>query len=249
MGYLKKMWWCRNGCQVMEYHSRKRHPPGEKRKPRKEKTSRRQEEANQRAKVMRIQRLILNNFDEDDKWITLTFRDDQAPATMEECGKELQKLLRWLRPKYRKEDADLKWMANREKTRRGVWHIHLLINKLPDTDVGKIIRKWWNDRHGAIAKIQNTYLDGGFKDLAKYMAKTARAETGRESAFSRSRNLSDPEPEVKEYARWNARDHGEWKEVRIPKGYELVKDSVYEGVDECTGYPYRYYTLIRAPGG
>ena len=248
MGYLKKTWRCRNGCQVMEYHSRKRHPPGEKRKPRSKKTPPKQEEANQRAKAMRIQRLILENFDEGDKWITLTFRDEDAPDSREACMKERQKLMRWLKPKYSSAGDSLRWISNAEKTKRGIWHIHLLINDLKGADVGKMIRRYWKERHDSIAKVQDTYLDGGFEKLANYLAKTVRNdETGRETAFSRSRNLKDPPPEVKEYTR-NAMSGGEWKEIKVPKGYELVKDSVYEGVDEHTGYPYRYYTLLKAGG-
>lgn len=249
MGYLKKTWHCRNGSQVMEYHSRKFHPPGEKRKPRQNKTSKRQEEANQRAKSMRIQRLILENFGEGDKWITLTFKPGEDPEGREECMKERQKLLRWMKRQYQGFGEDLRWMSNMEKTRRGIWHIHLLVNNVPGTDVGKMVRKWWKERHGSISRIQDTYLDGGFAKLADYMAKTERnEETGRESFFSRSRNLREPSPEVKEYKRNAVLAAGGWKDIKVPKGMELVKESVYEGIDECTGYPYRYYTLIRSGG-
>ena len=246
MGYMKKMWRCVHGCQVMEYHTKKRHPPGEKRQARQNPTPEKKKDANQRAKAMHAQRLILNNFDPGDKYITLTYTDGGAPPDMEGCRKDLEQLFRYLRPRYRKEGGELKWIRNIERTKRGIYHIHILVNNLPGHDMGSEIRRWWKARHGAIAKVQDTYLDGGFGKLAGYLTKTQRDEDGtRQSSYSHSRNLVDPAPEKKEYIRWSARSRGEWKGVRVPKGYELVPESLYEGIDERTGFPYRYYTLIR----
>lgn len=249
MGYIKKRWWCAHGCQVMEYHTRRRYPPGEKRSGKKNPTPEKQQERNTRRKRMQIQRLILNNFDEGDKWITLTYSEDRAPDDMDACMKNAAALNRHLRKIYGKAETPFRWIRNIEMTKRGICHIHLLVNALPGTDIGKEIREWWKERFGKIARIQDTYLDGAFSSLAAYLAKTQRDEDGKcVSRYSRSRNLVDPVPDVQEYVRWNAMARGEWKEIRIPKGYELVRESVYEGVDEATGYPYRYYTLIRKGG-
>lgn len=247
MGYMRKRWWCANGCQVKEYHTRKSHPRGMKRAGRKNPTGERKQEANQRAKAMKAQRLLLNNFSAGDPYITLTYADGQAPEDLAGCRKNLKALLEWLRPQYREAGIELKWIRNVEKTRRGIYHIHMVVNSLPGRDIGQVIRKWWKGRHGSIARVQAMYLDGGFSRLAEYLSKTQRDDSGnRQSSYSHSRNLADPVPETKKYSRWNVMSGGEWREVRVPKGYELVKESVYEGMDWMTGFPYRQYTLIRA---
>lgn len=249
MGYIRKRWWCEHGCQVMEYHSGRRYPPGERRNGKEKPTPESVQKANARRKAMQVQRLILNNFDEGDKWITLTYSKEKEPGSMEECLRDISKLNRHIRRIYGKTETPYKWIRNVEMTKRGICHIHLLVNAVPGMDIGREIRTWWKDRYGRIARIQDTYLDGAFANLAAYLSKTQRDEDGKcTSKFSRSRNLVDPKPDVKEYVRWNARAKGEWREIRVPKGYELVRESVYEGVNEITGFPYRYYTLVRKGG-
>lgn len=241
---MRKRWWCRNGIQVVEYHTEKRHSPGEHRRKKENPTPEKKRQLNERRKAMEVQRLILNNFGEGDKYVTLTYHD--APDE-KECRRDIRHLMDWLRRKYTRTGAELKWIRNIERTKRGVIHIHMLVNNLPGTDMGREIRKWWKGRHGTIVKVSDTYLDGGFGRLARYLSKTQRDEKGDIiSSFSRSRNLAVPEPETKEFTRWNVRSRGEWRDIRVPKGFELVKESVYEGINQVTGYPYRYYTMIRA---
>ena len=250
MGYMRKRWWCVRGCQVMEYHTRKSHPKGMKREGRSSPTSEQKQKANQREKERHVQRLMMANFGEDDKYITLTYAKGREPGDFGQCQKDMKALREHLGRIFRKAGRPLKWIQNIELTVRGICHIHFLVNSLPGINVGRMVREWWKGRHGAVVKVENTYLDGGFGKLAQYMAKTRRDKEGNLiSRFSRSRNLADPEPEVREFSRWNVMDGNGWREVRIPKGYELVKESVYEGVDLWTGFPYRYYTLLKQEGG
>ena len=234
----------------MEYHTRKSHPKGMKREGRSSPTTEQKQKANQREKERHVQRLMMANFGENDKYITLTYAKGQEPGDFGQCQKDMKALREHLGRIFRKAGVTLKWIQNIELTVKGICHIHFLVNSLPDTDVGKKIREWWKSRHGTVVKVENTYLDGGFGRLAEYMSKTRRDKDGHLiSRFSRSRNLKDPEPEVTEFSRRNVMDGNGWREIRIPKGYELVKESVYEGVDLWTGYPYRYYTLLKQEGG
>ena len=249
MGYKRKRWWCRNGVMVMEYHTPLRYPPGEHRAKREKPTPEAKRQANQRRKALEVQRLILHNFSEGDKYVTLTYASGDAPD-METVRKDLRHLTEWLKRQYAKTGLELKWIRNIERTKRGVIHIHMLVNNPPGRDMGREIRSWWKERHGTIVKVSDTYLDGAFAKLAAYLSKSQRDESGAmTSRYSRSRNLVVPDPEIKEFARWNVRRKGVWIDPRIPKGYELVKESLYEGIDLITGYPIRYYTLIRSGTG
>ena len=123
-------------------------------------------------------------------------------------------------------------------------HIHtvlyilsvLLQSRIPDTDV--ILAKAW--KHGQIQN-QLLYQKGEFEKLANYITKTPETDKRlREANYSASRNLPVPEPEKKVYKHWET-----WGKVRVPKGWEVEKDSLHEGVNDLTGYQYRSYTLIR----
>ena len=88
---------------------------------------------------------------------------------------------------------------------------------------------------------QLTYEKGEFKDLAAYLTKTPETDKRlRETSYSTSRNLPLPEPKKKTYVRWKT-----WNKIRIPKGYYLDEESVHEGNNPFTGYPYREYTLLK----
>lgn len=79
------------------------------------------------------------------------------------------------------------------------------------------------------------------RQILKEITKTPETDKRlREANYSASRNLPVPEPEKKVYKHWKT-----WGKVRVPKGWEVEKDSLHEGVNDLTGYQYRSYTLIR----
>ena len=93
------------------------------------------------------------------------------------------------------------------------------------------------------------YEKGEFRKLAQYITKNEKTqkkyvEDGvldhkiKEASFSRSRNMPLPEPETDILYRWQ-------KEPRPKKGYYIVKDTYFEGINKATGFPYRHYEMIR----
>lgn len=244
MGYIKCVYELTNGKQISEHHNRRRCPKDEKRKEKKTKTPDQIRKNNQRMKDRKTQRFLLHYFGEGDKYLTLTYTKDEKPD-LKRVQKDVKNLTAYLRKFYEAENIELKWCRNIERTKRGIYHIHMVINKLENVDVGKVARAYWKKRHGKIIDIKDMYLDGGFEELAKYISKTERDENGEMiSSFSHSANIKDIEPKKKEYKRRNVRKNGAWKEIEVPKGYELVKESVFEGTDPL-GFPVRHYTLIR----
>ena len=238
MGYIRKWWDTPNGRIVEEYHSIRTPPPGE-RSPRREATPEEMAKANHRQKERNVRLLIMANFTENDYYITLTYRKEDRPGSMEECKKHFTAFIARVKRAYKRAGVVLKWIRNIEKGSRGGWHIHLIVNRIRDADV--IIRRAWKfgGVHNALL-----YTEGGFKKLAEYMAKESRAGEGteavKENSYSSSRNLERPRPKKKEMSGKTFRG----KKIRIPAGYVLDKESFYEGVNQYTGYPYRYYTLL-----
>lgn len=238
MGYIRKYWETPNGRIVEEYHTGKAPPPGGRGQKRKA-TPEEMAKANHRQKERNIQALIMMNFRENDYYITLTYRQEERPEDMEECKKHFRAFMERVKRAYRKASEELKWIRNIERGSRGGWHIHLIVNRIRDTDL--IIRKAW--KYGGVHHAL-LYTEGGFRKLAEYMAKESRSrqegETVRENSYSSSRNLIRPKPKVQQMSGKTF----QMKKIRVPAGYYLDKASVYEGINSYTGYPYRYYTLL-----
>ena len=148
----------------------------------------------------------------------------------------MSNLLNRLKYHYKKQDKQLKWILKMEQGARGAIHAHAIINRIDGGDL-LLARQWKKGR----VHMQLLYEEGGFQDLAEYIAKVSDLSQG--EPYSRSRNMIEHDPETKILKRrtWK-------KEIKPPKGYYVDKTSVVEGINPVTGYPYRYYTLIKIGG-
>lgn len=236
MGYKKKIYGLRNAIEVEEYHTARYGAPGQTRQPKKKATPEQIAKRNQYNREKLARRKLRMHFDVNDYFTDLTYRREERPPDMKTAKEHFRDFMRKVRKEYRKRGAEVKWMRNIEVGSKNGWHIHLVINRIPDTDI--ILRKAWP--YGRVVS-ELLYEKGEFADLAAYITKTPRTDSRlREADYSTSRNLPIPEPEVKIYRHWKT-----WKDPRIPKGYYLDKESCHEGINPVTGYKYRTYTLLR----
>ena len=169
--------------------------------------------------------------------MTFTYRPSDRPKNMEAAKKDMSNLLNRLKYHYKKQDKQLKWILKMEQGARGAIHAHMILNRIDGGDL-LLARQWKKGR----VHMQLLYEEGGFQDLAEYIAKKSDQSQG--EPYSRSRNMIERDPETKIMKRrtWQ-------KEIKPPKGYYVDKTSVVEGINPVTGYPYRYYTLIKIGGG
>lgn len=208
--------------------------PGQKRLKKKKATPEQIKKQNKRNRENRIRRIMKENFRENDIWLTLTYKQEERPPDMDQAKKDVKRFFDRMRPIYKREGIEFKWMLHTEKGSRGGIHHHIILNQIPDIEY--IIRQKWT--LGGVHPVR-MYKEGGFRDLADYMAKEPEGKNGiKESRFSRSRNLKAPEPEVKMLNRWQ-------KEPKPLKGYFIEKESYHEGINPVTGRKYRGYTMIR----
>lgn len=233
--YKRKTYHLRNAIEVEEYHSARYGAPGQERQKKQKPTPEQVERKNQKNKEDTCRRKLREHFREGDYYVTLTYARDTRPENMDASKKDFERFIRRLRRQYGQMGHKLKWIRNIEVGKRGAWHIHLVINRIPETDI--ILQEWKNGK----VYYQLLYEKGGFRDLARYMTKTPRTDPRLvETSYSTSRNLPVPEPEVK------ALKGNTWKKSpNIPKGWYLDKESYWEGVNPVTGYPGRSYTLLR----
>lgn len=236
MSYTKNIYEFNNAIEVEERHTYRYRSPGMKREKKKKLTPAQMKAVNQKNKEKTCRRKLRKHFEENDYFVCLTYEKEKRPSDMTEAKRDFSDAMKAIRREYGKAGYKVKWIRNIEVGTKNGWHVHLVINRIPDTDL--ILRKAW--KKGKVI-CQLMYEKGEFKDLAAYITKTPETDKRlRETSYSTSRNLPLPEAKKKTYVRWRT-----WNKIRIPKGYYLDKDSVHEGNNPVTGYPYREYTLLK----
>lgn len=236
MAYKQKKYTFPNAIEVEQYHTARYGNPNEPRVKRKKATPEDIERVNQYNKEKLCRRKLRTWFKVDDYFTSLTYRREERPLSMDGAKKDFQVFMRKVRREYKKRGCELRWIRNIECGSKGGWHIHLAINRIPDTDI--ILTKCWT-----LGRVTNQlmFAKGEFAKLAAYLTKTPKTDKRlRESDYSASRNLPVKEPKEKVYKKWKT-----WKKIRVPKGFYLDEESIREGINPVTGYPYRSYTLIR----
>lgn len=237
--YVKEEYRTKGGRLILEYHSPGARPPDQKRGERRKPTPEEMQRNNQMARTRKAKLLIMENFSPGDYHTILTFAPDQRPGSEEECKRLFRNFRDRMKRAYRAAGQQMKWVANIEVGSRGAWHIHLIINRIQGTDI-------LLDKHWPYGRPRNIIIRdaAGMVPLAAYVSKesTVKDPDGSETkikGFSHSRNLRIPRGKKKVLKRWET-----WKkDVRIPKGYEILKGSLEEWTGQ-DGYPHREYVLL-----
>lgn len=237
MSYRKKIYVFKNAIEIEEYHTGRYGAPGMIRQKKKKATPEQMEKVNQWKREKTCRHRLRTYFEVNDYFVTLTYEKDRRPADMKEAKKQFATLIRKLQRKYKKVGVELRWIRNVEVGTRNGWHIHLVINRIPELDV--MITQLWPYGYPDI-KLLRRFRE--FAEIAAYMVKTPKTDSRlREANYSSSRNMPLPEPVTKTYLHWKT-----WKAPKVKDGWELDKQAYVEGINPITGYPYRHYTLLRS---
>ena len=236
MPYKQRKYRFPNAIEIEEYHTARYGAPGEPREKKEKATPEQMARRNHYNKVRSCRHKLRANFKKQDHFLTLNYKPDKRPADMEEAKEDFRKLVRILKREAAKVGADLKWIRNIEVGTRGAWHIHVVMNAFKGSE--ELIRDLWTK--GGVY-FEALHQRGEYQKLAEYITKTPREDSRlRESNYSASRNLPVPAPEEKIFYSWAT-----FRKITPRPGWYLDKESLYEGVNEITGQPYRRYTLLR----
>lgn len=234
--YKSKRMRFENCIEVFDYHDLKYGAPGRKRRKKTNPTKEQVAMRNQRVRERKARWKLRKYFQKYDYFVTLTYRREERPSDMKECQKHTRTFLQKMKRRYERLGEPFRYLMNIEVGTKNGWHVHICLKRVPDLDI--MLADSWI--HGRV-HIKLMYEKGGFRELAAYITKTPRTDKKlREAKFSCSKNMPLPDPEVKLYKRWKT-----FTKIRVPKGWELEKDSYFEGENELTGQPYRSYTLIK----
>ena len=239
--YIRKIYNMGKVIDVENHYPGNFGAPGVPREPKKQRTPEEIARQNHSNRVKKVQRLILMNFKEGDLYITLSYKKDARPETLQQARDNLQKFLARMRKEYKKAGYTFKYIGVTEIGKRGqALHHHFVIENQEDIKVTKLLRKNWT--FGGVFW-RDLYEEGEYKELAEYIVKK-ETKVDSWNTYTRSRgNLIEPKPERKIMKRraWP-------KEPKPKKGYEVIKDSVLNGLNPVTGYPYQHYSMRKIEG-
>lgn len=138
-----------------------------------------------------IARLVDCNFDNQTKFMTLTFKENikDLNYTNKEFKKFIQRLNYYL---YKDKKHHLKYIAVWEKQKRGAIHYHVIFFSLPYIPV-KELRKIWRNGFVKINIIDVDSKDNRGRYVSKYFSKDIDEKDFKQKAFFKSQNLSLPE--------------------------------------------------------
>lgn len=222
---------------------------GEKRAKRQKATPEQVKRQNQINRENKYRRLIKENFLPGDCWVALKYKAGTRKS-MEEINKDLTVFNKRMRKDYRAHGEQWKWVRRIEIGKRGGIHIHLICNRIWNTEL--LIAKNWP---GLSHHSEPLREDSDFRQLASYLCKPLPEEyeqtsifepeeIKRASSISTSRNLVRPEPEKKEYVRRTMRQVITEGPKAHP-GFYIDKNSIRIGINKVTGYSYVHYTEVR----
>ncbi len=254
---------------VDKYHTKRMMPEKksirEKRRPRTGLgTSQTQEKINLRLRAERLARLIMDNFETGDWYVTFTLERDM---TEEDLRVNYGKMMRTLRRWYKKQGFPCKYIAVLENLKNGGRkHGHILLPAVADVPfsgmrqllrtawtTGEVYLKHYGGEAMDASRLASYYVkeevkkDGRTK--AGRMAKENLAKAEKNPAFTRenpellpmrgrlltSHNLLHTEPVTQKIK--TAETYRE--EIKAPKGYHVVLQLSYNGFTE-EGYPYQH---------
>lgn len=207
--------------------------PNRKRREKLKETPQAMAKYNNHKRAEKLQLLIMNNFDKG-YHLTLDYPKDNRPETYEDAEKILRKFLYKMSRRLKKKNFKFKYIAITERgKRREALHHHMIIEGDP------FLLKELTDVWGNHIKISQMYEEGAYKDLAEYFCKieTKEEQTKGKSKYHRSRNLKEPETRMRIVALPLV------DEPYIPKGYELVEESLVNGFNDYAGIKYQRYTV------
>lgn len=205
--------------------------PGENRRTRGKPTPEQIARQNHQNKVRRIWQLIRGNYQEGDRWVTVTYRKGERPDWETALG-QLNGFRRRVAYWLRKRDIPVKLMYSIEHGSRGGIHMHMIMPDVDGVNIDRILESLW--KYGQV-HTAGLYEKGGFHDLAEYLAKGEK--------YGHSRGLQMPKAEKPRLlTRAELMDY-----PKPEKDWRVMEDTITEGVNPVTGSPYLRYTLVKDP--
>ena len=162
------------------------------------KPNRAQKNLNDRYARKRVERLINANFYKNDLWITLTYSNDNLPATLDEALKNIKNYIRRINYKRKKlglEKAKYIYVTEFSKEKKIRCHHHLIMDGGLSMDL--VESMWKCGKRNNVRKVDPD--ENGLSGLANYLVKDPKGS----KRWCSSTNLKKPK-ESKSYCNFKA---------------------------------------------
>lgn len=137
-----------------------------------------------------IARLVDTNFDNQTKFLTLTFKENIQD--IEYANNEFKKFIKRLNyDLYKTKKANLKYLATWEKQQRGAIHYHIILFGFPFVSFDRLTTIWGRG-FVRINKIDVDSIENRGRYISKYFDKELELKEHKKKAFFKSRNLRLP---------------------------------------------------------
>lgn len=169
-----------------------------------------------------IARLVDTNFDDNTKFVTLTFKEniEDVSYTNNEFAKFIKRLNYNL---YKTKKQQLKYIAVWEKQKRGAIHYHIIFFSFPYI-VTSDLQKLWKQGFVKINKIDVDSKENRGRYVSKYFSKNVDVKDYKQKSFFKSQNLIQPK-----IRRFNSFEPIEIKEnVLFSKEYNRKIPEIHE---------------------
>ncbi|HDV8364273.1 TPA: Rep protein [Bacillus cereus] len=137
-----------------------------------------------------IARIIDCNFDNNTKFMTLTFKENEQDISF--TNTEFNKFIKRLNYRlYQTKKQQLQYLAVWEKQKRGAIHYHIIFFNFPFIKL-KELQQVWGHGFVKLNKIDVDSKDNRGRYVSKYFSKDLDMKDHKKKAFFKSQNLKTP---------------------------------------------------------
>lgn len=163
------------------------------------KDKRRQAQRNLNEKNSRkeCERLILENFGDDDIWATFTYSNVNMPESFEQAYRDITNYIKRLnRIRKKKGLPNLRYIYTTECSEKGRWHHHIVMDG--DMNLDAVEATWHLGGRNQVRRLEKD--ENGLSGMANYITKEKRHNGGKyQKAWRSSKNLRKPKVDRNHY--------------------------------------------------
>ena len=207
-----------------------------------------QKNLNEKNSRKECERLINENFDDNDIWATLTYSPGNMPDGMEQAQKNMTNYIRRLnRIRKKRKQLKLRYVYVTECSDKGRWHHHIVLDG--DMGLDTVEAAWHLGGRNQVRRLEKD--ENGLSGMANYITKEKRNKGGKyQKAWKSSKGLRKPRVDKNHY-KFKQRDVDEVvtgcmpMEDKLKKWYEAQGYKLYSYEVRYNTFNGRFYISAR----
>lgn len=241
-GYWEKVVECTNGYKFVTKYAGGVQLSGGKRAKRAKPTSEQKERYNIRKTIERLFHLLLCNFIPGDYHLVFTYPRGTVQS-IAEAKKKFSDFLGLYRKYCKEHGYKCKYVYNTEIGGSGALHHHCIMPCHKDIEF--IEELWAQAGGGKIQSRSKLWANYDWYGLAEYFVDKTKGGKLPDTHIPNERRYVPSKGLIKPITRVRRVESLRWYKPKASQGYELIPDSIREGVDELKGGNFIKYAMRR----